>query len=126
MIAIDLGAEFLKISLIKPGRTPISIVINEMSKRKAPALVGFVNGERLLGEEALSFAVRYPETTIARARDLLGKPASDPTIAQMIKEHALPYEVVEHPERKGVAAVKISDELTLSGEELVVSNPMLL
>ena len=88
MMAIDLASEFLKVSLIKPGRTPISIVVNEMSKRKTPALVGFSSlGERLLGEEASSFAVRYPETTYARAMELLGKSAGDPTIAHMLKDH---------------------------------------
>lgn len=30
VLAIDLGSEFLKISIVKPGRTPISIVLNEM------------------------------------------------------------------------------------------------
>ena len=32
-----------------------------------------MNGERLLGEEAFSFAVRYPEQIVARARDMLGE-----------------------------------------------------
>jgi hypoxia up-regulated 1 len=52
LMAIDLGSEYLKVCLIKPGRTPIAIVVNEMSRRKSPALVGFVKGERLVSEEA--------------------------------------------------------------------------
>lgn len=43
--------------------------------------VGFANGERVLGEEAFSLTGRFPETIIARASDLLGKSADDPTIA---------------------------------------------
>ncbi len=120
IMAVDLGSENLKVSLIKPGRTPISIVVNEMSKRKTPALVGFANAERLLGEEAASFAVRYPDTTILRARDLLAKPHDDPTISAMLKEHNLPYSVVSHPVRKQ-AAIKLKDGTHVSAEELVVS-----
>ncbi|KAL6750263.1 Hsp70 protein-domain-containing protein [Haematococcus lacustris] len=121
LMAIDLGSEFLKVSLIKPGRTPISIVTNEMSKRKTPSLVGFANGERLLGEEASSFAVRFPETTIARAMDLLGRAGDDSALQQMLKAHKLPHRVVSHPTR-GVAAVEVSSNGTMfSGEELVGS-----
>ncbi|PNH08150.1 Heat shock protein 17 [Tetrabaena socialis] len=117
LMSIDLGSEFLKVCLVKPGRTPISIAVNEMSRRKSPALVGIVNGERLLGEEAFSFAVRYPETIYQRARDLLGKDPDDPTIVAMVEEHGLPYKVVAHPKR-GVASLQIGEEV-YSPEELV-------
>lgn len=30
VLAVDLGSESLKVSIVKPGRTPISIVLNEM------------------------------------------------------------------------------------------------
>jgi molecular chaperone DnaK (HSP70) len=39
LMAVDLGSEFIKISIVKPGRAPVSIVLNEMSKRKTPAQV---------------------------------------------------------------------------------------
>ncbi len=120
LIAVDLGSEFLKVSLIKPGRTPIAIVVNEMSKRKSPALVGFSPaGERLLGEEAFSFAVRYPDTTFMRARDLLGKKADDPGILAMLKDHSLPYKVVPHPTTK-LAALQVKQGQVHSAEEIVV------
>ncbi|GLI64023.1 hypothetical protein VaNZ11_007184 [Volvox africanus] len=120
LMSIDLGSEYLKVCLVKPGRTPISIAVNEMSKRKSPALVGIVNGERLLGEEAFSFAVRYPEFIFQRARDLLGKDPDDPTIAAMLSEHGLPYKVVPHPKR-GVASLQIGEDAIYSPEELVGS-----
>lgn len=119
-MSIDLGSEFLKVCLVKPGRTPISIAVNEMSKRKSPALVGVVNGDRLLGEEAFSFAVRYPEFIVQRARDLLGKDPEDPTIAAMFEQHGLPYKVVPHPKR-GVASLQFGEDTVYSPEELVVS-----
>jgi len=69
LMAIDFGGEFIKVSVVKPGRTPISIVPNEMSKRRTTAAVAFVGGDRLLGEEAAALAVRYPDRVYAR-RDL--------------------------------------------------------
>ncbi|GIL45761.1 hypothetical protein Vafri_2912 [Volvox africanus] len=120
LMSIDLGSEYLKVCLVKPGRTPISIAVNEMSKRKSPALVGIVNGERLLGEEAFSFAVRYPEFIFQRARDLLGKDPDDPTIAAMLSEHGLHYKIVPHPKR-GVASLQIGEDTIYSPEELVGS-----
>jgi hypoxia up-regulated 1 len=121
LMAVDLGSEFIKVSLIKPGRTPISIVVNEMSKRKTPALVGFApDGERLLGEEAFSFAARYPETVYARTRDLLGKTAEDETLKAMLDEHMLPYKLVAHPSRPGVAAMQFNSTTAFAAEELVV------
>lgn len=75
LMAIDFGGEFIKVSVVKPGRTPISIVPNEMSKRRTTAAVAFVNGDRLLGEEAAALAVRYPDRVYTR-HDLgsLGSP----------------------------------------------------
>jgi len=64
LMAIDFGGEFIKVSVVKPGRTPISIVPNEMSKRRTTAAVAFVGGE-----EAAALAVRYPDRVYAR-RDL--------------------------------------------------------
>ena len=52
--------------MVKPGRNPISVVLNEASKRKTGALVGFINGDRLLGEEAVTASARYPDKVYAR------------------------------------------------------------
>lgn len=120
VMSIDLGSEYLRVCLVKPGRDAFSVVVNEMSRRKSPALVGFVNGERLLGEEAFGMGVRYPETIYTRARDLLGKAHDDPSIAAMLKGNLLPYEVVQDGSRN-VAAIRVDANTTVSAEELVVS-----
>ena len=106
LMAIDLGSEFLKISIIKPGRIPISIVNNEMSKRKSPAALAFVNGDRLIGDEASSLAVRYPDRVITRLRDLLGRRYDDPAIERIFKESRLPFTVVQAPNRT-TAAIQV-------------------
>ena len=61
LMAIDLGSENIKISIVKPGKIPISIVINEMSKRKTSASLAVVEGSRLVGEEAAALSARYPD-----------------------------------------------------------------
>jgi molecular chaperone DnaK (HSP70) len=58
VLGIDYGSEWLKIVAVKSGKPMISVVTNEMSKRKAPTMVAFSNGERLLGEEAASIVGR--------------------------------------------------------------------
>lgn len=85
IMAVDLGTEFMKVALVQSGRTPISIVINEISKRKTPALVGFVGEDRLVGEEAAGLAVRNPGAFVSGLVDLLGRDADDPRIQALAR-----------------------------------------
>ena len=41
VLGIDLGSENIKVAIVQPGRVPISIVTNEMSRRKSPGTVCF-------------------------------------------------------------------------------------
>jgi hypoxia up-regulated 1 len=118
IMAVDLGAEFLKISLVKPGRTPISIVHNEMSKRKTTAAVAIINGDRLVGEEAAALTARYPDKVFTRLRDMLGKGHDDPSLRRTLQDAHLPYTVVPAADRTTVAVT--SDGVSYSAEELVV------
>ena len=65
LMAVDLGGEFLKVSMVRAG-SGFSVVINEMSKRRTSAQVSLVGGERLLGEDAAALAPRHPEQVFAR------------------------------------------------------------
>ena len=40
LLGIDLGNEYIKVSLVKPGR-PFQVCSNYESKRKTPAIMGF-------------------------------------------------------------------------------------
>lgn len=51
-IAIDIGTQFMKIALVKPG-VPMEIVLNKESKRKTPFALAIRNGERFFGESAM-------------------------------------------------------------------------
>jgi hypothetical protein len=52
-MSIDLGSQFMKIGLVKPG-VPMEIVLNKESHRKTPTLVYLRNGERLFGDAAMA------------------------------------------------------------------------
>eukprot|EP00891_Asterochloris_glomerata_P004630 jgi/Astpho2/4630/Aster-00203 len=119
-MAVDLGSEFLKVSVVKSGKIPIATVLNEASKRKTAAEVAFINGDRLIGDDAAALGTKYPEKVISRARDLLGKPAADSCLQRLLKQSQLSYEVVAEPER-GTASVRVDSGDSLTAEELVGS-----
>ena len=118
VLGIDYGSEYVKVSIVAPGRTPISIVINEISKRKSTAAVAFTGGDRWLAEEAMNYNARYPQRVFTRLRDLLGKDASVESFAEYLAKYKLPYKVVRDADR-GTARVvsETGDEYAV--EELV-------
>ncbi|CAN6253555.1 unnamed protein product [Urochloa humidicola] len=115
--SIDLGSEWLKVAAVHlaPGRVPIAVAINEMSKRKSPALAALADGNRLAGEEAAGITARHPSKVFARARDLLAKPF--PYVKSLAESLFLPYDLV--PDARGGAAVRGDDGQVYSVEEIV-------
>ncbi|CAO2047763.1 unnamed protein product [Urochloa humidicola] len=115
--SIDLGSEWLKVAAVHlaPGRVPIAVAINEMSKRKSPALAALADGNRLAGEEATGITARHPSKVFARARDLLAKPF--PYVKSLAESLFLPYDLV--PDARGGAAVRGDDGQVYSVEEIV-------
>ncbi|KAM7499895.1 hypothetical protein LguiA_024309 [Lonicera macranthoides] len=106
--SIDLGAEWLKVAVVnlKPGQAPISIAINEMSKRKSPALVAFQGGNRLIGEEAAGIVARYPDKVYSHVRDLIGKPYDH--VKRFLDTMYLPFDVIE--DDRGGVGIKTDDK----------------
>ncbi|CAK9136008.1 unnamed protein product [Ilex paraguariensis] len=117
--SIDLGSESLKVAVVnlKPGQTPISIAINEMSKRKTPALVAFHDNNRLIGEEAAGLIARYPNKVYSHLRDLLGKPFNH--TKTFLDSLYLPFDIFE--DSRGVAAFQVDGDSRVAYlvEELV-------
>ncbi|GAV70796.1 HSP70 domain-containing protein [Cephalotus follicularis] len=116
--SIDLGSEWLKIAVVnlKAGQAPISIAINEMSRRKSPALIAFHSDTRLLAEEAAGITARYPHKVYSHLRDLIAKPY--PHATRLLDSMYLPLNIVQ--DSTGAVAFKIDDGVTLySLEELV-------
>ena len=50
VLAIDYGAEFTKLSLVKPG-VPLDVVLDRDSKRKVQSVVGWKKDDRVFGQE---------------------------------------------------------------------------
>lgn len=122
LMAVDFGSDFIKVAVTKPGRLP-EIVTNEMTKRRTSAQVAFVDGNRLLGEEAAALSIRYPGKVYSRLRDLLGKPAQDPSIKALKEQSLLPFSV-EADTQRGTVTLRIDDGSNMSSEQLVVCVPM--
>ncbi|ODO10822.1 hypothetical protein I350_01420 [Cryptococcus amylolentus CBS 6273] len=77
ILAIDYGAEFTKLSLIKPG-VPFDVVLDKDSKRKISSVVGWKRDERVFGAEAKMSATRFPDTHYPYVKPLLGKTTLPP------------------------------------------------
>ncbi|GMK59381.1 hypothetical protein CspeluHIS016_0703960 [Cutaneotrichosporon spelunceum] len=71
ILAIDYGADFTKLSLVKPG-VPFDILLDRDSKRKIPSVVGWKRDERVVGTEGKQAATRFPHTHYPYAKALLG------------------------------------------------------
>ncbi|KAL2613653.1 hypothetical protein R1flu_025345 [Riccia fluitans] len=118
VFSIDLGSEWMKVAVVnlKPGQAPIAIAINEMSKRKSPALLAFSSGDRLLAEEAAGIVARYPERVYSRVRDMIGKPFE--SVKQILEDSYLPFDVIE--DDRGAVSIRTHDKQSIfRSEELL-------
>ncbi|KAK2747797.1 lumenal Hsp70 protein [Myotisia sp. PD_48] len=81
VIGIDLGTEYFKAVLVKPG-IPLEIVLAKDSKRKEAASVAFKPAreadaefpERFYGSDSTALAPRFPNDVYANLKSLLGIP----------------------------------------------------
>jgi hypoxia up-regulated 1 len=122
LMAVDLGGNFLKVSVVQPGRKPISIAENEMSKRQTPVMVGFVDGQRIMGEDAVTVSGRHPDKFIEHLRDLIGRRADDPSVQHILSNNFRHYEIVPDTERGGTILLRIpGNDHLFSIEEIMVS-----
>src|SRR5271170_2951396 len=111
VLGIDLGTEYLKAALVKPG-TPLEIVLTKDSKRKEAATVAFKPSraqvtdpeafpERLFGGDAVALAARFPEDVYPNLKSLLGVSADDAIAKQYSSRH--PGPLLESFSRNGEA-----------------------
>ena len=71
-MSVDLGSEWMKVAIVSPG-VPMEIVLNTDSGRKTPIAISFRDGERLVGDSAVTVGTRFPEKTFTYFLDLLAK-----------------------------------------------------
>uniref|UniRef100_A0A8C1IXH8 Hypoxia up-regulated protein 1 n=1 Tax=Cyprinus carpio TaxID=7962 RepID=A0A8C1IXH8_CYPCA len=115
VMSVDLGSEWIKIALVKPG-VPMEIVLNKESRRKTPVAVCLKENERLFGDSALG-AVKNPKVVYRFLQSILGKPADNPQVAQYQKH--FPEHQLQRDEKRGTVFFKFSEELQYTPEELL-------
>ncbi|SCZ94651.1 BZ3500_MvSof-1268-A1-R1_Chr12-3g04022 [Microbotryum saponariae] len=77
LLAIDLGTDALKASLVKPG-VPFDVLLTKEGRRKTPVVMTIRKGERSFGGEAVNLATRFPQDTFSSLKLVLGHPSSHP------------------------------------------------
>ncbi|KAL2265808.1 hypothetical protein VTJ83DRAFT_6908 [Remersonia thermophila] len=113
VVGIDLGTEYIKASLVKPG-IPLEIVLTKDSRRKETSAITFKPPasdpkpgsypERAYGSDALAIAPRFPGDSFPNLKLLLGLPADSAEVSEYVRRHPA-LQLVAHKSR-GTAAFK--------------------
>ncbi|XP_035289124.1 hypoxia up-regulated protein 1 isoform X2 [Anguilla anguilla] len=116
VMSVDLGSEWMKIAIVKPG-VPMEIVLNKESRRKTPVAVCLKENERLFGDGALGVSVKNPKVVYRYLQDLLGKQKENPLVA--LYQKRFPEHRLEKEENRGTVVFKNSEEMLYSPEEIL-------
>ena len=102
ILGIDLGQEYFKAALVKPG-IPLEIVLTKDSRRKESSAIAFKPSrlavssdgygypDRIYGADAANLAARLPAEVYPNLKQLLGKKFFD----QSISEYSIRYPALE-------------------------------
>ena len=101
VIGIDLGTTNSVVAVMENGQP--KVIVNAEGMTTTPSIVGFTDGDRLVGILAKRQAVTNPENTIFSIKRLIGRKADSQETANA-KKH-LPYKIV--PADNGDAWVEI-------------------
>ncbi|KAK2566848.1 Hypoxia up-regulated protein 1 [Acropora cervicornis] len=115
VMSVDLGSQFMKIAIVKPG-VPMEIALNHESRRKTPVAVSLRENERLFSDGALTVAVKYPKNSYIFLQDLLGKKINNPLVQQYKKR--FPWYNLEEDKERGTVVFRHDSETTYTPEEL--------
>ncbi|XP_043935379.1 hypoxia up-regulated protein 1 [Protopterus annectens] len=116
VMSVDLGSEWMKIAIVKPG-VPMEIVLNKESRRKTPVAVALKENERLFGESAVAMNVKNPSIVIQYLQNLLGKKIDNPQVKRY--QHWFPYRELVKEEKRETSLFKLSEETLYSAEEVL-------
>lgn len=116
LISLDLGTEFMKIGIVKPG-VPIDIVLNTETKRKTPMTVYIKGDERLFGDSAVSRGEKSPKNAYSNLLDLLGKTIDNPVVKEY--KERFPYHTIEADPVRKTVVFRHDDSTFYSVEELL-------
>ncbi|KAF2797160.1 actin-like ATPase domain-containing protein [Melanomma pulvis-pyrius CBS 109.77] len=131
VLGIDLGTEYFKAVLVKPG-IPLEVVLTKDSKRKEASAVAFKPSkggalpagafpERFYGSDAVALAARFPGDVYPNLKALLGISSED-AVAKVYTERYPALELSSTEGRKTVSfnsAIFAAGETSFSVEELL-------
>ncbi|UJR27971.1 hypothetical protein I4U23_009229 [Adineta vaga] len=115
-MSVDLGTEFMKIGVVKPG-IPMEIALNKESRRKTPVIVAIKGKDREFGEAAISRANKIPAQSYMYLRELVGKSLDNPVIEQYLKRFPY-YKLKSNPQTRELL-FEHDSETTYTIEELL-------
>ncbi|PIC46506.1 hypothetical protein B9Z55_006178 [Caenorhabditis nigoni] len=107
-MTIDLGTQFLKIGIVKPG-IPMDIALNTESRRKTPNVVMIQDGHRTFADAAIGMQVRYPHLVHGNLNDLIAKSSQHPSF-ELFKNRNPFYEIDESPRNASSVNFKLGGE----------------
>lgn len=91
LIGIDYGQSFIKAALVMPG-IPMDIILNEATARKEAAAVAFkADGGRLLGNDALAYSSKAPDSVYLSLKQLLGQDSA----SEAVKKYKTSYSMIQ-------------------------------
>ena len=102
IIGIDLGTTNSVVAIIEGGQP--TVLINEEGKRTTSSIVGFKDGNRLVGDAAKNQAVTNPKNTVYSIKRFMGRRWSECGG----EPNKVPYAVVNSD---GIPKVKVEDSL---------------
>lgn len=121
VLGVDLGTEFIKAALVKPG-IPLEIVLTKDSRRKETSAVALKPSgsppkegqfpERFYGADAMAIAARFPGEVYPNLKTLLGLPIENATVREYAARH--PALQIEAHASRGTAVFRSS---TLTAQE---------
>ena len=115
VLGIDLGTEYIKAALVKPG-IPLEIVLTRDSKRKEAAAVAFKPSkpsseskipERLYGGDALALSARFPGDVYTNLKPLLGRQFAE---SEVKTQYGVRYPGLHMVEGEGTGKVAFLSE----------------
>ena len=98
IIGVDIGSEFFKICVIKPGK-PFSIVENLQSKLKTPTALSLKDDEITFGADALTKKARFPKNVFTFFTNYLGESYNSTFVNEFLKEFLIGYDIEEDSSR---------------------------
>uniref|UniRef100_A0A0B7AHG5 Hypoxia up-regulated protein 1 n=1 Tax=Arion vulgaris TaxID=1028688 RepID=A0A0B7AHG5_9EUPU len=116
VMSIDLGGEYMKVAIVKPG-VPMEIVLNRESSRKTPTIVAFRDGERHFSSQAENTALKFPQKAVGYLMQVLGRQYDDPQVD--VYRSRFPYYTLLKDEDRGTVLFKIDEDTVYSCEELL-------